>query len=619
MKINIPAICLLSVLQPLAAVAAKPLDDCLPANTTAIVSIANYSEIERQCQSGPLGNLVNNKQIRDVLKPCTDAIQGLMEEHKDDEFISWTDVKTHLSGQIVIGLDLTKILDELKATGDTTDAIPSIILLADVKDGDGLIALFRTSLKEMVKIDSANGREADTEAFMGADIHHFIVHDALAEKTAIAAADAANAAPADAGATPAAKPVDPKTFDRDFFYGNLGDTFFASLDIDSVRSAIEAIKGNEKGTLAENGLSASLRAQTDKLDAFIYINAKPLEDLVEAGIRSEVKSDPNAQNPDPSKPSADAIINALGMSSFKSLLAGVKFEADNVHMNTVITVDSSYGIGRLARAYVDTYAMPDFVPDATTRAINSAGFNLSTFVNEIKHIAFTAYPPASFVYQAKIAQVKQQTSVDLDKDLLGNFGDGLVSFTIDNPDSTKTGLDATLQIFALKINDPTAFERSLSTVLAMTPIGPTVVQHDLMGSHIISIPLPGNNGKSLSITTKDGWVLICTDEAALQSVLSTDPAKKSFWQSTRYTTLGEGKLAPDGIGMSYCDFDLAVRQMLYVVAQVYNTTNSGIKNGQGAPIDTSLIQNVKDLPYTFCGKAYKTADGISSESYLIKK
>ena len=627
MNLSLTTLCLVALATPFSVkAAAGPLEDRLPASTTVIVSIANFPEMEKQCKDGPLSDLVNNQQIRSILKPCTDAIMSRIEEDKKDELISWTEVKTHLTGQIVLGLDITKLSDELKAqSGKQPD--PSVTLLANVKDGDGLVALVASSLKEASTQKDSECHPADTESFMGVDIHHVVFHNDQAEKTANAAAEeAANAADgavdkADAKPEKAeTKPVDTKNYDTNLYFGNVGDTVFAAIDADTAKAAVEALKGNDKGTMADGDPLAltRLHAQTDKLDAYFYFNAKPLTDLAEAAIRKGMKNDDAAQ-PDPTKPTADAVIKALGLDSVKSVLAGVKFDADSVHMNAALNVDISYGVGRLLRAYGDSYVTPDFVPDATTKAVASASFNLSTLVMEIKQIVFSAYPTASFIYQAQVAQIQQKNGIDFDKDLLGNFGDGLVSFTIDNPDVTKVGAEATVQIFALKINDPATFERSLLTVLSMTPMGPMVQKSDYMGCHLMTIPMPGSGAKSITVTTKDGWALISSEEAAVHSVISTDTTKKTFWQSARYTNLGDGKLAPGGVAMSFCDFDFAVHQFLYGFAQVYNTKTKDAKDGKTNQIDTSLIDSIKDLPYTICSKTYKVPEGIKFDAYLIKK
>lgn len=43
------------------------------------------------------------------------------------------------------------------------------------------------------------------------------------------------------------------------------------------------------------------------------------------------------------------------------------------------------------------------------------------------------------------------------------------------------------------------------------------------------------------------------------------------------------------------------------------------KTEKPSPIDMTLVSAIKDLPFYICGKDYRTNDGISSDSYLIKK
>lgn len=70
--------------------------------------------------------------------------------------------------------------------------------------------------------------------------------------------------------------------------------------------------------------------------------------------------------------------------------------------------------------------------------------------------------------------------------------------------------------------------------------------------------------------------------ATLQNALSVSKDVKSFWQTTTYNNLGEGKLAAGGIAMSYVNVDTFAQLLLTGFAQVFNESDD-VKNGKAQP------------------------------------
>jgi hypothetical protein len=606
---HLSAISLLALAAPLCTYASKPLEDILPANTSIIAGVRNYDALGKACKEGPVSEIVNNQQIRDVLRPLIDNFQQKINESKNDETLSWKEVKEHLGGQIVIGANFDKPL-EAELENINSNVLPDIILLAEVRDGDALTHLIVEALEEDSHEKDSGVTICETESFMSEDIHHFSSCDKTPAKT-----DTEEKNAGAEGATENAKSPAKSNSPDNFYFGNVDETFFATLSIEEARAAIEAIKGDEKGTLAEEARISQIHSISENNDVYVCVYAKPFSDLIETAIRKEFKTEGEG-NPDPTKPNPEAIINALGLSSIHSCTFSLKFEQDCVRCGMQFAYDSSYGIGKLFCSIGDSYPTPDFVKDSTTKVVSSLGFNTSTFISELKTIIFTAYPASAMIYHAQIAQIQQQCGANLDTDILGGFDEGFVMMQVNNPDTTQTGFLEVVPVYALKLKDPATFQRSLSSLLAVLPNAAAIKSTDFGGTRIISIPVGAN---SFSISTKDGWLVMGLSEAAIQSTLSTSEADKSFWQGSRYNEILSGKLASGGTGMSYFDSDVYTRSILYIVAMVYNNSIAKNPDDSSKQIDVNLIPNIKDIPLTLCGKSYKTPEGMISESYLLKK
>jgi len=594
------ALCLLGLAAPFYNVeAAAHLESYLPENSLLLMSVSDYSDVTRKSKDSPVNDLFNDAKIREVLKPLTHYVTRIINEDSDKPLITFDEVKAHLDGQIVLSLDISKMIAEVKAGGDIA-SLPSVILLADLKDSEDFVDLLSSRLKDQEDDKESIGSFGESEKFQGVTIHHFIVKDDSASET-------------EDGEKTEEEAASPDTLD--IYFGTISDTFFLTTDSAAAHDVVEAVKGRETGTLAESEAFSGILAQTEDMDEYLYLNAKPLDELVDASIRKGM-APKEGEEPNPLKPTPDAVINATGMNSFKNVLVGVTFDSDNVRLNTNIAVDTSFGIGRLFRAYAQNYATPDFIPESAV-SVNASGFNLGTLLVEARQIAFTASPMFAMLYQAQIGQLQEQIGIDFEKDLIGNFDDGLVCFTLDNPEAANTDLTNRQQIFALKIKDATSFKRSLDAVLAITPYAQKIERRDFSGTEIIVF----NNDAStpvFAMAHKDGWLLMSEKPTTLQNAISSGDGKKSFWQSKAYDELGDGKLPAGGIGVTYDDFDALVKTLLYTVAKVYNES-APVASGEAQPIDVNLIGEIKDMPFSVCGKAYKTPEGIKADTYLIKK
>ncbi|HNX05839.1 MAG TPA: hypothetical protein PKI32_10075, partial [Opitutales bacterium] len=416
----------------LPALASEPLESYLSAGTAAYVSVADCkSTAFNTC--GPINDLRNNAQLQDYFKPISKAIDTMLDESDDDPLMKWPEFTAHLSGQAVVGLDLTTLLASV-ASGSEDINPPVLEFIAATKDGDDLVGTLVARLKDAERMKGENMTFVGSETFMKTEIFEFFVRNAGQDGASGGAqqydanGDPITPVPSDeptgvsesssSAAETAAEPGQSKN-DVHFFFGTCQDLLFVTTSQENARSIIEAIKGREEGTLAVDSQAASVRRSGEKCDGYVYIDLRPVGTMVNNLIRSKLETPAGAQ-PDPSKPDADAVINALGMDSLHYLFMGVRFDNDEAVLLTTFAIDTDKGIGRIFSSCADSFPTPDFIPEKVS-SVSSSSFSLGKAVAELRQIVFNAYPMASMMYTAQMSNIQAQTGVNVDVDLIDNL------------------------------------------------------------------------------------------------------------------------------------------------------------------------------------------------------
>jgi hypothetical protein len=586
--------------------AAKPLETYLPTGTVLYASLADInSKAAEEC--GPLNEIVKNEKICAFFKPVRDAFENLIQKDESLPDLKWEDIRQKLDGQIVIGISpVTALASALR--DEANPPAPEFELLASSKDAKALAELLAGKAKERAAEKGTDTFFAGSETFLKCEIFDIYTH--------IEDEDDGDAEYDEEG-----NPIEKTAKDEEtepgkckhsvhFYFGACKNVFFATTSMESAKALVEALKGEEKNTLAEEAQAEAARGMAEKNDFYLYLDFRPLARMVEDLIREKLTVKPGEQ-PNPSKPTPEALISALGLDSLRYAYYGLRFESDDMIASGFFSADSSHGLGRLILgSFGDHYPTPDFAP-ANVANVNSASFNLGTLLFDIRDMVFTASPALSVVYNMQIAQFQTQSGVNLETDLVGNIDSGLVSFVADTGASA-VDPNTFQQVFAFKLKDGAAFKKAADILLAMTPAGAMFQRRDFNGVELMTMPLPTGG---FSMAVKDGWMLFSPGQQAIQDALSVGPDTKSFWQTKASTNLGNGKLDDGGIGMTYGNGTSLVRFYLAAFANAYNMTAID----KGTPLDLTLIDAIGEVPVVLAGKSFKTADGIRSETHLLRK
>ncbi len=589
--------------------AAKPLETYLPTGTVLYASLANInSKAAEECD--PLNEIIKNEKICAFLKPVKDEFEKLVQKDEDLPDLKWEDIRQKLDGQIVIGINpVSALASAMRDEADTP--IPGFELLATSKDAKGLAEFLAGKAKEMAAEKGSETFFAGSETFLKCEIFDIYTHDKEEKPTNEDVKYDEEGNPVEKTAKAEETESGKGKNDVHFYFGACKNVFFLTTSMESAKALVEAVKGEEKNTLAEEAQAEAARGMGEKNDFYLYVDFRPLTRMLEDLIREKLAVQPG-QQPDPSKPAPEVLISALGLDSLHYFYYGVRFKSDDMIVSGFFSADSSHGLGRLILgSFGDRYPTPDFVP-ASAANVNSVAFNLGSTLFSIRDMVFTTMPMLSVAYNMQIAQIQTRTSVNLETDLVGNIDSGIVSFVVDTGASAADP-NTFQQVFAFKLKDGMAFKKAVDVLLAMTPAGAMFQRRDFNGVELMTMPLPTGG---FSMAVKDGWLLFSPGQQAIQDALSVGPDTKSYWQTKAYANLGNGKLEDGGVSMIYGNGTSLVK---FYLAAIANACNATILSDGTAPLDLTLIDGIGEIPVVLAGKSFKTADGIRSESHLQRK
>ncbi|MFA5256822.1 MAG: hypothetical protein WC360_01615 [Opitutales bacterium] len=633
MKRVIPYICLSAILaSPAVCAGSQRLETYLPENTAFLTSVRDMTEINAKCRESTLKSLLDNDELAEFFKPIKMRFEDELENNKDEQIITWDEAKGHFNGQALIALDMDASVQALNRGDDSGPVYPSMLLLANMKDGEALVDLILTRIKDMPKEDNKFEIQED-ETFLGVTIHHVTFTDGgdnadAGDKEAAAPWKAPKEFKGDAYAKQQYDDYDEDDnyYDESdgpeeetektpeithLYFGVAQDTLFASNNQESARHVVEAIDGDAKGTFGRTAEWNDLRQTSEDTDFYAFVSFKPVATVIEALIRKNVPP-VQAEIPNPMAPNSDMILNALGLGSINSLLLGVEFKPEYVHFKANYKMNTSYGIGRLFQSIGDSYPKPDFVPEEPL-SVSSAGVNPGVIIRELRQIVFNAYPAAGMYYQMYTAQVQQQ-GVNLDSDLIDNFDNGIVIFSINKDVSVKTPPQ---NLIAIKIKDPVAMKRAIDAIINATGMQERVQRRDYIGTELILLPGSDPSSPSMTIAIKDGWLMLSPEITYIQNALSTNNSNKSFWTSDKFRSVDTAVHGANGFSVAYTNIGAFLRMFLEAFTTGYNDSTMQTDDNPDHLLKPDSISEIGEIPLLIGAKGYKTPDGFVQESFLI--
>lgn len=307
------------------------------------------------------------------------------------------------------------------------------------------------------------------------------------------------------------------------------------LIVGNTTKPIEKILARQAGglvpALADHPIyQANRAALLNGADAFAWVNLKPILDLM-------IKGSANAESTNPLAPKPDKLIGALGLGGLKSAVLSYRNsnEGGMIHFFVGIPEGERRGIVKLLAAEAKDSAPPSFVPADVVKYsrwrldLQKTWNGLESMLSEVMPAATGAFKMV-FDYAGK----DQDPNFDLRKELIGNFGDDVVTFERAPKGNTLAELSSPPSLFLLSSPNPEklaiAFKIGVSSLGGQQ--GPEFKEREFLGRKIYSAGAPGGLAlagstpqKRLHFAGSGGYLAVSSDVAILEEYLRSNDNK----------------------------------------------------------------------------------------------
>lgn len=232
------------------------------------------------------------------------------------------------------------------------------------------------------------------------------------------------------------------------------------------------------------------------------------------------------------------VARLLGLEAWQSVYFSTGLDAEKASLNMGVTYREALGLFRLMAYRDGPLTYPDWVPASWFDA-STMNFDFKEAYTELERLVESFNPMFLAIMQQQILTMGQQIGVDIRRDLIGNFGDVVLSGQSIPPDQTMDSfdLDQVDQVLAFSLLNTDGFRRAIDTLKIAG--GPMVEQflesRDYLGQtlFVFNPPVPPEVPmKRVSYAIVDGWWLVGIGSTrALEPVLQQlDSRRDSFWR-----------------------------------------------------------------------------------------
>ncbi len=504
---------LLAALSGLAVV--LPADKLLPDDTLVLISAPDMTKLRASLANSSQGQLFSDpamKPFKDnfIKKFNADIIAPL----EKDLGINFSDYKELAQGEVALAMT------QNDAKGNTEDSL-GFILLVDSKDKKGKL---KSTLADLKKKWTEANKELKTTKIRDLDFVTLITTDDDISKTF------GKIFGKDVGETEN-KDSKKSTKKIEITIGQSDSLLIVGNTVKPIEKILARQAGGLIPALAEQPVyQANRAAMLNDVDAFVWINLKPIFDLM-------MKYGGGGENNNPLAPKPDKLMTAFGLNGFKSIVLAYRSsnEGGLVHCFLGIPEGERRGLAKLLTAEAKDSMPPTFVP-ADAVKFSRWRLDLQKTWNGLESMLSEAMPAATGAFKMifDVAGKDQDPNFDLRKELIGNFGDDMVTFERGPKGTTLADLNSPPSLFLMGSPNPeklaNAFKIAVSSLGGQG--GPEFKEREFLGRKIYSAAAPGAIGltqnrpaKVLYFAGSGGYLAISTDVAMVEEYLRSSESK----------------------------------------------------------------------------------------------
>jgi hypothetical protein len=380
--------------------------------------------------------------------------------------------------------------------------------------------------------------------------------------------------------------------------------------------------------ITENDQYLDLFDEIGEGDARFFMNFKPLVAMME-----KLVDDPKFELPEnPFGIKTESLIKALGLDSMDSLGLQIDPSDESFSISSAFFVNKYDGLFTLMEDDGKKANFHEFVPPGLMSA-SSARYDLSKLWPKMEEMMREISPQLLLLVNAQIQAFEDQIGVPFRKNVLGSFGDDIVSFSRLNADWAENvgqlfsdqldddeldELDVeqlsspTSDVYAISLRDSKLFDQALrATMDGATKGADLFEERKHKGTLIRSMRGLEQAGVSISYAVTDKWLLLTMgeDQFLNQVIDRMQSDEKSLWDRK-------------DVKSALSDFPDQVSQVEYFdlgqLMEMFKPMIGEMMEDEGADLDLKP-GDLPDFPYFLLGWGKYVKRGLVSKVTLFPK
>jgi hypothetical protein len=514
----------------------------LPEDTLAVLHIRSLPALRATWEFNPLARTWAEPEVQAFIAPALEKFQeensgGLIELVQAETGMTPDELLDLFPGEFAIAVpNLLSLLSE------DDDQLPQLVILTQIGENpEPVEGLFN-------RLSEDEGDEIAEEEFQGETIRTVLLMDEEAD------------APEEA-----------------FSWAIFDGVLVMATTRPGVQQVIDNSKrgGAEESLVRMPGFQAIYRGDPEAHIAF-YLN---LANIVQH-LLAQVKEIEAARAPDQPSPLAmvgmtpEGIMTSLGLDKLTTLYGAGVLGKDATLFTTGIKWTERPGIMRIL-AYGDSPApRPGFIPDHWIN-VTSSRFSLSEMYTGLKEVLQTGSPGLAALLEMRVAEMNQAMGIDIERDLVGNFGDEIVQAeALADRSADAENVAPTDRLWAVSIKDADSARRVVDALMVMFPgIAQALQSREYLGETIhsfeppvVSAGGPPSPGFAYAITRNQVFVTMGKPSMLETAVQGLDGASDSIWSNQRIAE-ALGALPPGESMISYQDTKRIVVTMFDLITR----------------------------------------------------
>jgi hypothetical protein len=553
-------------------IAKNDLLEWVPKDTVFLLEIDNIPEFNKEIESGPLGEFMKSKAWEKIYQWMEGEWKeeiSYNEEKKDllmERLGEWSE---SFNGQALFAVnDVKQILSK---------KVPSLtMLMATDATQEKLEDTLRWFKKEVIASKGSFSWEREKIA---GEVVHWIGPDSSKKKDQKFAV---------------------VLFDKTFGIFTGGKEYVKDI-------LLGKSKSSDFKSMLKNNNYLDLFDEIERGSARTFFNFESLNEFMK-----EVESLPDAQIPEnPFGVKTSNLISALGLNSIDCIGFQVDSSGERLTLSSGAYFNKYEGLFSFIQHDGKEEAIPyDFVPSQAF-TVSSARYDFGKLWPTIEKIVSDLSPQLLLLMNSQIQAFEDQAGVPFRRDVLGSFGDEMVSFSFLDQDAKAANdfENANPSFYAFSLVDSDLFDRSLRSMIEAFSSGQDLFEERVhKGVTIRKIRGIEASGISISYAVTEKWFLLGMgdDVHMTQLINRLDGNGRSIWSNKQIRQAL--KAMPDGVRqIDYVNFD-RLTQFLFPIIM------DSIKD------ESDLKLKAKDfpqLPYFLLAWSKNVKNGIIGKGELF--